>query len=59
MTRRPDLYLVEGCTGPAEDGIYRLRAANARSAPAEAAWPEAGAFRDLIHRLLRVPLGAE
>ena len=59
MSKRPDLYLVEGCTAPLEGGIYRLRAAGARPAPTEAAWPEAGAFRDLVHGLLRIPRKAE
>ena len=59
MTKRPDLFLVEGCTAPLEGGIYRLRAVSARSAPTEAAWPEAGAWRDLIHGLLRFPAKAQ
>lgn len=56
MSKRPDLYLVEGRAAPAESRIYRLRGANTRSAPTEPAWPEAGAWRDLIHRLLVNPV---
>ena len=56
MSKRPLLYLVEGRLTRDERGIYRLREARARAAPAEALWPEAGAWRDLVHRLLRTPI---
>ena len=56
MSKRPLLYLVEGRLTRDQRGIYRLRESRARAAPAEALWPEAGAWRDLVHRLLRNPL---
>jgi hypothetical protein len=56
MSKRPELYLVEGRAAPVESRLYRLRAVNARSAPIEAVWPEAGAWRDLVHRLLGNPI---
>ena len=56
MSKRPDLDLVEGRAAALEGGIYRLRAANARPAPIEAVWPEAGAWRDLVHRLMGNPV---
>lgn len=56
MSKRPLLYLVEGRLTRDAGGIYRLREARTRAAPAEALWPEAGAWRDLVHRLLRNPL---
>jgi hypothetical protein len=56
MSKRPRLYVVEGRLARDAGGIYRLREARTRTAPAEALWPEAGAWRDLVHRLLGTPV---
>ena len=56
MSKRPLLYIVEGRPTRDTGGIYRLREARLRAAPAQQLWPEAGAWRDLVHRLLRGPL---
>jgi hypothetical protein len=56
MSKRPLLYLIEGRLSRDPRGIYRLREAGTRAAPAEALWPEAGAWRDLVHRLLGTPV---
>ena len=56
MRKRALLYLVEGRLTRDERGIYRLRESRLRTAPAEELWPEAGAWRDLVHRLLRNPI---
>lgn len=56
MRKRPLLYLVEGRLTRDGRGIYRLRESRLRTTPAEELWPEAGAWRDLVHRLLRNPI---
>jgi hypothetical protein len=59
MSKRPDLHLVEGDRKPQERSIYRLRETCLQSPPAEKAWPKAGAWRDLVHKLVRNPVKGE
>jgi len=55
MTKRPELHLVEGRLTQDESRIYRLRESHLRPAPAEETWPNAGAWRDLVRKLVRNP----
>ena len=57
--KRPDLHVVEGRLTQDEARIYRLREARLRAAPAQEAWPKAGAWRDLVHKLVRNPVKDE
>jgi hypothetical protein len=59
MIKRPDLHLVEGRLTEDEGRLYRLREARLRAAPAEETWPEAGAWRDLVRKLVRNPVKEE
>lgn len=59
MSKRPDLYLVEGRLTQDEGRIYRLRETRLHQAPAQEPWPKAGAWRDLVHRLVRNPVKGE
>lgn len=56
MSKRPDLYLVEGRLTQEEGRLYRLRETRLRRAPAQEPCPEAGAWRELVRRLLRNPV---
>ena len=59
MTKRPDLHVVEGHPAGDEDRTYRLRETSLQSAATEKTWPQAGAWRDLVHKLLRNPFKGE
>lgn len=56
MSKRPDLHLVEGNPAGDEDRTYRLRETRLQPAPTEKAWPKAGAWRELVRKLLRNPI---
>ena len=56
MRKRPKLRVIDGRKGEDESRIYRLRAGRAgESAAREIEWPSAGAWRQLVHRLMRTP----
>ena len=56
MNKRPALRVIRGRKETDESRIYRLRSHGASGAPGPAAeWPHAGAWRKLVHRLLRRP----
>ena len=57
--RRPPLVLIEGSRTQDEGRIYRLRDTRSQRAPAEEAWPKAGAWRDLVRSLVRNALGVK
>ena len=59
MIKRPELHLVEGYLTEDEGRIYRLRETRLRAAPAEETWPAAGAWRDLVQKLVRHPVKHE
>jgi hypothetical protein len=59
MSKRPELRIIQG-SRDAESGIYRLRTGSVLVVPAPVLeWPRAGAWRELIHRLLRKPVASE
>ena len=59
MSRRPKLRIIQG-SKDAESGIYRLRTASVLVVPSPVIeWPRAGAWRELIHRLLRKPVASD
>jgi hypothetical protein len=59
MTKRPDLHVVEGHPAGDEDRTYRLRESSLQSAPTQKTWPKAGAWRDLVQKLVRKPVKGE
>ena len=46
----PVLRMILG-SKEGESALYRLRATSPTAAPAPAEWPQAGAWRQLVHRL--------
>jgi hypothetical protein len=57
MSKHPKLRIIQGTRDTADGGIYRLRPESVRQVPASALeWPRAGAWRDMIHRLMRNPV---
>ena len=59
MSKRTPLYLIVGGLTGEERRIYRLRKARAQHAPAQEPWPKAGAWRDLVRKLMRNPVRSE
>jgi hypothetical protein len=56
MSKRPELRVIRGSKETEERRRYRLRSHGASGAPGPAIeWPQAGAWRDLVHRLMRTP----
>ena len=57
MRKRPELRIIQGSKLPDDARLYRLpRGRDGESAVAAIEWPRAGAWRELIHRLLRNPI---
>lgn len=60
MRKPPKLRIIQGRKEPAQSRIYRLRQDASESANARIGeWPRAGAWRELVHRLLRNPVVPE
>ena len=59
MRKPPKLRIIQGRKEPAQSRIYRLRQDASESANAGIEWPRAGAWRELVHRLLRNPVVPE
>jgi hypothetical protein len=59
MSRRPPLYLIVGGLTQDERRVYRLRDTRAQIVPAQEPWPKAGAWRDLVRKLMRNPVKGE
>jgi len=55
MSKPPQLRIIQGSKEPDQAGLYRLRHGRATGADAGIEWPRAGAWRALVHRLLRNP----
>ena len=57
MSKPPELRIIQGSKRPDDSRLYRLpRGRGGQSAVAAIEWPRAGAWRELIHRLLRNPI---
>jgi hypothetical protein len=57
MRKPPELRIIQGSKRPDDSRLYRLpRGRAGESAVAAIEWPRAGAWRELIHRLLRNPI---
>jgi hypothetical protein len=54
VSKPPVLRMIRG-SKEGESTVYRLRAGSPIAAPAPAEWPRAGAWRELVHRLLSRP----
>ena len=60
MSKRPELRIIQGSKLPDESRPYRLpRGRGGESATAAIEWPRAGAWRELVQRLLRNPVVTE
>jgi hypothetical protein len=60
MSKRPEFRVIRGAKETEESRRYRLRSHGASGAPEAAVeWPQAGAWRELIHRLMRTPAKSE
>lgn len=59
MSKRTSLHLILGGLTGEERRIYRLREARLHHVPAQEPWPEAGAWRDLVRKLMRNPVKGE
>ena len=60
MRKPPELRIIQGSKRPDDSRLYRLpRGRAGESAVAAIEWPRAGAWRELIHRLLRNPIVTE
>jgi hypothetical protein len=60
MRKRPELRIIQGSKLPDDGRLYRLpRGRGHESAAVVIEWPRAGAWRELIHRLLRNPIVTE
>lgn len=60
MSKRPELRIIQGSKLADDSRPYRLpggRAGASATAPIE--WPRAGAWRELVRRLLRNPVVTE
>lgn len=55
MTKRPDLYVIQGSDSPKDRKLYRLRVTRPQQAAAEV-WPASGEWRELVRRLMRNPV---
>ena len=57
MSKQPKLRVILGSKEPHHSRPYRLpRGYASGSATAALEWPRAGAWRELVHRLLRNPV---
>ncbi len=60
MSKRPELRIIQGSKLQDDSRLYRLPRGRARaSATAAIEWPRAGAWRELVQRLLRNPVVTE
>ena len=58
MSKRPELYLVQGREDADERKIFRLRETRPHAA-AERVWPAEGEWRELVRRLMRNPVKSD
>jgi hypothetical protein len=58
MTKRPELYVINGAAAPKERKVYRLRETRPHEAPAQV-WPPDGEWRELVRRLTNNPVKSE
>ena len=57
MSQTPQLRIIQGSKEADERRLYRLRQGHeTESATAVLEWPRAGAWRELVHHLLRNPV---
>lgn len=60
MSKRPELRIIQGSKLRDDSRLYRLpRGRGGESATAAIEWPRAGAWRELVQRLLRNPVVPE
>jgi hypothetical protein len=60
MSKHPKLRVIQGTRETADGGIYRLRPDSVRQVQMSALeWPRAGAWRQMIHRLMRNPVASQ
>ena len=61
MSMRPELRIIQGSKLPDDSRLYRLPRGRARASATAATieWPRAGAWRELVQRLLRNPVVTE
>ena len=59
MSKPPKLRIIQGRKEPEQSRLYRLRQDASETANARIEWPRAGAWRELVHRLLRNPVVPE
>ena len=59
MRKPPKLRIIQGRKGSDQSRLYRLRPDASETANARIEWPRAGAWRELVHRLLRNPVVPE
>ena len=58
MSKRPELYLIQGRSDAGERKVFRLRETRPHEAPADD-WPPSGEWRELVRRLTKNPVETE